>query len=195
MRINQQCAVVLAFALGLVVAVSAWGQAPMQHKSGDKSSTGTAPVPIRTTMDALHASGGVPKGWRFLVPPGDPADGREAFVTLECFACHAVKGEAFPKTSKRPQGPGPELTAMGAHHPSEYFAESIVNPNRVIVQGAGYTGQDGLSKMPDYGDVMTVRQLVDLVAYLKSLKAEMGHHGGDKPMRGEPMDMKGHGMK
>jgi mono/diheme cytochrome c family protein len=59
---------------------------------------------------------------------------------------------------------------MGSHHPAEYFAESIVNPNRVIVQGTGYTGPDGLSKMPDYGDTMTARQLVDVVAYLKSLK-------------------------
>jgi hypothetical protein len=56
---------------------------------------------------------------------------------MECFACHAVKGENFPKTSKRRQEAGPDLTGMGSHHPPEYFAESIMNPNRVIVQGAG----------------------------------------------------------
>jgi hypothetical protein len=28
---------------------------------------------------------------------------------------------------------------------------TIVNPNRVIVSGPGYTGDDGLSKMPSYG--------------------------------------------
>ncbi len=78
---------------------------------------------------------------------------------------------------------------MGSHHPAEYFAESIMNPNRVIVQGPGYTGPDGLSKMPDYNDVMTVRQLVDVVAYLKSLK------GGMSDGAGKPMDMKGHDMK
>jgi cbb3-type cytochrome oxidase cytochrome c subunit len=73
----------------------------------------------------------------FLVPPGDPVEGRDAFVTMECFACHTVKGEDFPKTSKRRQEAGPDLTGMGSHHPPEYFAESIMNPNRVIVQGAG----------------------------------------------------------
>lgn len=183
MRIAPRHATVLALGIGLVFTAGAWGQGAMQMK---------APAPIRTTMEALHASGGVPKGWKFLVPPGEPAKGREAFVALECFACHEVQGEDFPKASKRAQEPGPALTGMGSHHPAEYFAESIVNPNRVIVQGAGYTGSDGLSKMPDYGDVMTVRQLVDLVAYLKSLKGEMSHHpaGGDKPM-----DMKGHDMK
>jgi hypothetical protein len=66
---------------------------------------------------------------------------------------------------------------MGAHHPAEYFAESVVNPNRVIVLGPAYTSADGLSKMPSYADTMTVQQLVDLVAYLKSLKTdEMPHH-------------------
>jgi len=189
MRITLQRAMLLAPAIALVVAASAWGQ-------GGQPPAAKAPAPIRTTMEALHASGGVPKGWKFLMPPGDPAKGREAFVALECFACHKVKGEDFPATSKRAQEPGPELSGMGDHHPAEYFAESIVNPNRVIVQGTGYTGQDGLSKMPDYSDVMTVRQLVDLVAYVKSLKGGMMHeHGGDKAMGGKPMDMKGHDMK
>ncbi len=148
-------------------------------------------VPIRTTMKELHAHGGVPKGWKFLMPVGDPAKGREVFVTLECYACHAVKGEQFLTADKKPGDVGPDLTGMGAHHPAEYFAESIVNPNRVIVQGPGYTGADGLSKMPDYSDTMTVRQLIDVVAYLKSLKAgEASHadhgHGdhGDMKMNG-----------
>jgi mono/diheme cytochrome c family protein len=131
-------------------------------------------------MDQLHKQGGVPKRWKFLVPPGDAARGREVFVELECFACHEVKGEEFPKASKTPQGAGPALTSMGSHHPAEYFAESIINPNRVIVLGPGYTGADSLSKMPDYSDSMSLRQLVDLVAYLKSLTASGGHdgHGG-----------------
>lgn len=44
--------------------------------------------------------------------------------------------------------------------------------------------------MPDYGDAMTVRQLVDLVAYLRSLKDTMSHEA-----RGTSMGMKGHDMK
>jgi mono/diheme cytochrome c family protein len=191
MRIHN--ATVLIVAIVLVATASAWAQAHLQHMSGSQPPATTAPPPIRTTMQALHAQGGVPRGWKFLLPPGDPAKGREAFVTLECFACHEVKGEGFPKTSKRSHEPGPELTGMGSHHPAEYFAESILNPNRVIVQGAGYTGADGLSKMPDYSDVMTVRQLVDLVAYLKSLKGGTRHeHAPGKPMDHKPMEMKGH---
>jgi mono/diheme cytochrome c family protein len=195
MRIARQRVTLLAPVIGLAFAASAGGQS-MPHMGAGTSKAMMAPAPIRTTMEALHATGGIPKGWKFLMPPGDPARGREAFVALECFACHAVKGEDFPKTAKRASEPGPDLTGMGAHHPPEYFAESIINPNRVIIQAAGYTGQDGLSKMPDYSDSLTVHQLIDLVAYLTSLKTGMMHeHSGDKSMGGKPMDMKGHDMK
>jgi mono/diheme cytochrome c family protein len=193
MRIHRRILQSIVSIFGVAVAVSAWGQGGMKSMGGGPPSTTKAPAPIRTTMEALHASGGVPRGWKFLVPPGDAANGREVFVTMECFACHEVKGESFPRSAKRGHEPGPELTGMGSHHPAEYFAESIINPNRVIVQGAGYTGADGLSKMPGYGDTMTVQQLVDVVAYLKSLKGEKSgvpHHGHKKPM-----DMKGHDMK
>jgi len=193
MRIHRRVLQLIVSTFGVAVAVSAWGQGDMKSKGGGQPTTMKAPAPIRTTMEALHASGGVPKGWKFLVPSGDAAKGREVFVTMECFACHEVKGESFPQNSKRGHEPGPELTGMGSHHQTEYFAESIINPNRVIVQGAGYTGADGLSKMPGYGDTMTVQQLVDVVAYLKSLKGGMRgmQHHGDK----KPMDMKGHDMK
>ena len=189
MRIHLQSAKVLVPAIGFAMAASAWGQGDMKSMGSQPPGAMKATPPIRTTMEALHASGGVPKGWKFLMPPGDAAKGRAVFVTMECFACHEVKGEDFPKSSKRGHEPGPELTGMGSHHPAEYFAESIINPNRVIVQGTGYTGSDGLSKMPGYSDTMTVQQLVDVVAYLKSLKGEMSgmkHKDGDKPM-----DMKG----
>jgi mono/diheme cytochrome c family protein len=145
------------------------------HTHGQQTDSSSAPPatktppPIKATMEQLHRSGGVPQGWKFLMPPGNPAEGKKAFVTLECYRCHEVKGEDFPN-AKKPGDVGPELTGMGAHHPAEYFAESIVNPNRVIIQGPGYTGPDGLSKMPDYSESLTVRQLVDLVAYLKSLQ-------------------------
>lgn len=153
------------------------------------------PPPIRTTMPELHMNGGVPKGWAFLLPPGDAAAGRKVFAALNCYKCHEVAGEQWPGTDKRPGDVGPPLTGMGGHHPAEYFAESIVNPNRVIIEGPGFTGPDGSSKMPDYADSMTVRQLIDLVAYLKSLTGSMQHemhHGGSAQPGGE-MQHRQHG--
>src|SRR5262249_34366437 len=89
-----------------------------------------------------------------------------------------IQGEQFPQTSHEPGKSGPDLTGMGAHHPAEYFAESILNPNAVIVTGPGYTDAQGLSIMPNYRESLTVAELIDLVAYLKSLGGEHGRMGG-----------------
>jgi hypothetical protein len=86
----------------------------------------------------------------------------------------------FPRGERGAGDVGPELTGMGGHHPAEYFAQSIVDPNAVIVSGTGFVGSDGRSVMPDYRDSLTFTELVDLVAYLKSLGggAHDHHHGG-----------------
>jgi len=129
------------------------------------------PVPVHVTMSELHGSGGVPKGWRFTPPAGDPARGREVFGRLGCFACHTIVGERFPPVS----GAGPDLTDVGAHHPAGYLLESIINPNAVIVDGPGYTTSDGRSVMPGVGKSVSVEDVIDLVAFLSSLPAGPGH--------------------
>lgn len=92
---------------------------------------------------------------------------REVFVKLECYRCHEVIGEMFPA----PGGEvGPELSVMGPMHDAEYFAEAIINPNAVIEKGKGYEAEDGTSKRPSYSDIVTVQEVIDLVAYLKALK-------------------------
>ncbi len=111
-----------------------------------------------TASDAQHQHG-TPEGWKFGLPTGDPAKGREVFAKLECYKCHEVKGETFPSTADT-ENVGPELSAMAPLHDAEYFAESIVNPRKAVEKG----------KMPSFNDSMTVQELVDLVAYLKSLK-------------------------
>jgi putative copper export protein len=124
----------------------------------------TPPAPA-ISMEALHAAGGVPAGWRFTPPPGDAALGREVFGRLGCFACHRVKGERFPA----PTGRGPDLTGMGHHHPPGYLLESVLNPDAVIVEGPGYTDARGRSTMPELARGLTVAELLDLVAYLRTL--------------------------
>jgi mono/diheme cytochrome c family protein len=126
-------------------------------------------------MEELHRSGGVPVGWKFALPGGDAAKGRQVFADLECYKCHAIQGENFPAAGADAKNVGPELTGMGDQHPGEYFAESILMPNTVILDGPGYTGPDGKSIMPSFADSLSVAQLVDLVAFLKSLTAG-GHH-------------------
>lgn len=116
---------------------------------------------------------GMQASWQFTLPKGDPVEGRKIFVEVECYKCHEVKGETFPAVAKREKGVGPELSQMAGMHPVEFFAESIMNPNAVIDPDAkerGYLGEDGKSKMPNYNDILTVKQVSDLAAYLASLK-------------------------
>ena len=98
------------------------------------------------------------------------------FVKLECYACHEVKGQTFPGV-KDSASIGPELSEMGAHHEPEFFAEAIVNPNAVIDEPQ-WRAPDGTSRMPSFNDSLTVEELVDLVAFLKSLTppAAAGDH-------------------
>jgi putative copper export protein len=138
---------------------------PARHAHHLEQRPAAEAPPIRVTMEELHGSGGVPAGWIFTPPPGDAARGRQLFVRLGCFACHAAPDESLPPSS----GLGPDLTGAGEHHPAGYLLESVIKPNAVIVQGPGYTGPDGLSVMPSYADRLSVAELLDLVAYLRSL--------------------------
>jgi mono/diheme cytochrome c family protein len=165
-------------ASGLGVLAILTPAARAQHAGHGAAAPGavapTAPAPRKYTMEELHASGGVPRGWKFALPAGDPAKGRQVFADLECYKCHAVKGAGFPPTGGDAKDVGPALTGMGSHHPAEYFAESVLAPNAVIVDGPGFIGPDGRSIMPSYADSLSVTQLVDLVAYLKSLTGDEG---------------------
>ncbi len=163
----------LIVVVGALEVPPAHGQEHAGH--GPTQAPPAAPAPIRMTMDALHAAGGVPPGWRFTRPKGDAAAGRQVFVELKCYACHAVKGEQFPLPPGETATAGPELTGMGGRHPAEFLAESIVNPNAVLVDGPGFIGGDGRSIMPAYPD-MTLGQLINVVAYLTSLSAPDAPH-------------------
>jgi len=172
-------------AAGVVGLPARWAGAQQPH--GSSAPAMQEEAPIRMTMEELHRQGGVPKGWKFLLPKGDAPAGREVFVKMECYSCHVVKGENFPTSSTREPGKGPELTGIGGAHPPEYFFEAILNPNRVTIQGTGYTDKQGLSTMPNYNDTMTLEEAVNLAAYLKSL-AKGGDHSGMGMTPGKPME-------
>ena len=174
---------------GLLVAtaVGALGTAAGAQHAGHGAptpATSAAPMkpPAPISMDELHRNAGVPRGWKFTLPPGDPKAGREVFGKLECNKCHEAKPD-FSRGQRGAGEVGPDLTGMGVHHPAEYFAQAIVDPNAVIVAGDGYVGPDGRSIMPDYRDSVTFTDLVDLVAYLKSLDGGRHHEHGAAPAR------------
>ena len=107
-----------------------------------------------------------PADWRFTMPRGNSAKGRAIFEKFECYNCHTIDGEKFPAPVDYD---GPELSQMAPLHPWEFFAESIINPNAVVAKE--HRRADGKSPMfPDHLENMTVREFIDLTAYVATLK-------------------------
>ena len=105
---------------------------------------------------------------------GDPEAGRQAFVDHQCHRCHSVAGVQLPPLA----GASTVLLELGgetAFIKSEgELLTSIVNPNHAISEryrdqllAQGALPLDSPMPMPHI-DAMTVRQLIDIVAFLDS---------------------------
>jgi hypothetical protein len=93
-----------------------------------------------------------------LLPEGQVAAGKEAVRAMQCFVCHEIAGGEFPAPHAQPPV-SVRLGAVQAPWSRERLAGSILAPAHPLADG----------RMGDYGEAMTVRQLVDNVAYLQSL--------------------------
>ncbi len=103
-----------------------------------------------------------------VVPIGDAQAGREAFIALGCPSCHSVEGDSELREPVAAV-PVPVLgPAIGKLSPGK-IASSIVSPSHVISKEVESKTEGELSPMADLTEAMTVRQLVDLVAYVRSL--------------------------
>ena len=98
---------------------------------------------------------------------GDARSGRQAYLVLKCNTCHTVAGE--PIGAKPPRLSGPQLGKSLALESPEQIADSIAAPGHNISKKRGPWEQKPISSMGDYTRIMTVRQLMDLIAYLRSL--------------------------
>ncbi len=175
---------VLTCGLVFVWALNGWTDEPTQAGGHHHHPAATPPqktMPQKTPVKSQPRLA-IPPRWRFAIPAGDHHAGRQVYVDLECYKCHEVFGENFPAPKAERGNVGPALSGMGAMHPAEYFIETMIDPNASAAwrikhhkdEDKGYLGVDGKSKMPSYNDSITVQQLIDLVAYLKSL-TEGGH--------------------
>jgi hypothetical protein len=109
----------------------------------------------------------------FLLPDGEVELGKAAFVELECNSCHSVDGVDLPPPTLIPLSSA--SVVLGGQvfeiRTDGYLVTSIINPSHKLASGLDkeeITTSTGESRMPDYSDIMTVRQLIDLVAFLQS---------------------------
>lgn len=106
------------------------------------------------------------------VPKGNPEAGRKAFQDMKCTACHWVANDAeLSQGGPVADKPGPLLGPKQAAFSRGWLADSIIAPSHTIAPHSnGVSDQSELSRMGDFTETMTVRQLIDIVAYLRSLK-------------------------
>jgi len=105
----------------------------------------------------------------FRLPDGDPAAGQAAFVDLRCNACHDVAGVPVQYLD------GIAHVTLGGKttHLRTYgqLVTSIINPSHKIALGDRQRSALATNESPmSYAylnEVMTVQQLVDLVAFLQ----------------------------
>ncbi len=122
----------------------------------------------------------------FWLPDGDPEQGLVAFTEMRCHACHTVKGhDELPAPVAQPPLPVP-LGGRVTYPPSDgELVTSIVNPSHKIssryARDLYRSGE--LSRMADYTETMTVKQLIDLVAFLHTVyepaPRQVAQRGGD----------------
>lgn len=108
-------------------------------------------------------------GAGFRLPDGDPEIGAATFVALQCNSCHVISNYELPPPAE--QGPvqvtlGGEVTRVKTYGE---LVTSIINPSHKLVRWypEEEVSDEGKSLMPVFNDRMTVRQLINLVAFLQ----------------------------
>ncbi len=108
-----------------------------------------------------------PKG--FSLPKGDAQRGQHMFVRMECTACHTVSGVELPDPDETLNI---SLMLGGEVRQIKTYADlvtSIINPShKITTRYAEKLAKKGeVSKMPIYNDLLTVTDLIDIVAFLE----------------------------
>lgn len=109
-----------------------------------------------------------PKG--FSLPEGNVEKGQLVFLKYQCLACHQVADMDAPEGMV--DNPTFDIKLGGKSTKVKTYADlltSIINPSHKFAKGYALSviQYDGVSKMKNYNDVMTVSELVDLTTFLQ----------------------------
>lgn len=109
----------------------------------------------------------------FSLPEGDPETGQLVFAEYRCIECHILAGTEFTDELGDFEREvmvhiGGETTRVKTYGD---LVTSIINPSHRLAKGYAVedvVDADGESRMRNYNEELNVRELIDLVAFLKS---------------------------
>lgn len=121
----------------------------------------------------LSACNSVNQNQSFSLPDGDPESGQIVFVEYRCIECHTLAGTEFTEELEEFEREimvqiGGDVTRVKSYAD---LVTSIINPSHKLAEGYAVEDvidQDGGSRMRNYNEELNVRELIDLVAFLKS---------------------------
>lgn len=113
----------------------------------------------------------------FKLPSGDAINGQVVFVEMQCIECHTLSGadyiddlqemlnELGMSQRKLSIEIGDDNTRVKTH---AELVTSIINPSHKLAKGyqREQIAVGNESKMPNYNDILTVDELIDLVEFL-----------------------------
>jgi L-cysteine S-thiosulfotransferase len=123
---------------------------------------------LAAALIACTAGKKSPSGFR--LPEGNAERGKALFVELKCNDCHHVVGTDLTAPAGRATEPVMLGGEFAYHRTDGELVTAIINPSHRLVRGypRELVEREGKSRMKDYSDTLTVRELVDLVAFLQT---------------------------
>jgi len=112
-----------------------------------------------------------PRGsFGFTLPDGDAEIGKTVYLAYQCNECHDSKAVTQLKAVEEPEisvflgGRTTRIKTYGE------LVTSIINPSHRLARGYAkkMISDSGVSRMPNYNDIMTVSELIDVVAFVQS---------------------------
>ncbi len=104
----------------------------------------------------------------FALPAGDIAEGKAVYKKLTCNECHSISDIEWQGGSDNLKiNLGGEVSTLKSYGE---LVTSVMNPSHKIARRYKQetSTEGGLSKMKNYNEVMTVQELIDIVAFLQS---------------------------
>lgn len=125
------------------------------------------PLVLLLNLLSCRPSPESPKG--FSLPQGDAVEGEKVLMRYQCLACHNLEGFDYETVNKELE---PPVLLGGTSSQVTTYADlvtSIINPSHKLSPNYPLMliQEESESKMIVFNEVMTVTELIDLVAFLQ----------------------------